>query len=159
MLEKKPITLGDIEATLGTWNPKEVFSHNGARITIAGLITGCGIQQLHGVSSITSYSFKSYKELFQELKNQYLKKWNARIKGEDVSGYKTHSAVYICTLGFSYWAACDPYLIKLGFKQLAEYDNTHLNHVSEAKEVKKNRDRQRLYMINLMEVDFDKITV
>lgn len=148
-VESRPITLADVQGTLGTWHPSKNFKHKSDfhSITVAGLITGCGLQQLRGLSSINTRNITKYKEIFKAMKEEYMTALNAKKTNKSYSAYQTINAVLIGTLGYTYWATGHDALLSLGFKVLAEYQNTHLSH--------QEYHKQRLYMINLLEVNFE----
>lgn len=148
-VEAKPITLADVQDTLGMWHPQKTFKHKSDfnNITVAGLITGCGLQQLRGLSNITISNVTKYKEIFKAMKEEYMAALDAKKTNKPYNAYQTINAILIGTLGYTFWATSHDVLISLGFKVLAEYQNTHLNH--------SETHKQRLYMINLLEVNFE----
>lgn len=148
-VESRPITLADVQRTFGTWHPQKVFKHKSDfhTVTVAGLITGCGLQQLMGLSTISTSNVNKYKEIFKAMKEEYMAALNAKKIKKPYNACQTINAILIGTLGYAYWDSSHEALLSLGFKVLAEYQNTHLNHPEHHK--------QRLYMINLLEVNFE----
>lgn len=90
----------------GSWHPGQTFQY----INFKGMITGCGLGQLHG---ITCYSKEDLEKKLVEI-TAYCK--------------KTGCGMALATLGQSYYSH-ERKLLELGFKMLAEYNNLrHGNH-------------------------------
>lgn len=76
-------------------------------LTVVGVITGCGLVQMHGISNISESNFDLIKDKLEHIK----------------SDYKTDGAGCImCTLGAQYYNKED-LLLKLGFVKVSEYAN------------------------------------
>lgn len=76
-------------------------------ISVKGVITGCGLAQLHGISNITDTNFEAVKKEFERIKADY------KIDG---------AGCIMCTLGTQYYPK-QKYLFELGFVLVSEYAN------------------------------------
>ena len=76
-------------------------------LTVCGVITGCGLVQMHGISNISEHNFELVKKRLETIKRDY----------------KTDGAGCImCTLGAQYYSKHD-FLLNLGFVMVSEYAN------------------------------------
>ena len=76
-------------------------------ISVKGVITGCGLAQLHGISNITDLNFEAVKKEFERIKTDY------KIDG---------AGCIMCTLGAQFYPK-QKYLFELGFVLVSEYAN------------------------------------
>lgn len=113
----------------GTWHTNlKLQSKDGfCNIQIKETITGCGLMQIHGVSTISE---KNINEVLEIL---------TRIHERDLQVSSRSCGTFICTLGNYYYEKYEPIVFALGFKEIAEYHNAgHLGN-----------DRQKLYILHL----------
>lgn len=108
----------------GTWHPLKTKSIKNTAFTVAGMMTGCGIAQMHGVVQLCDNKGITKEDLLNSLKD---------IKSDGVGGI-------IATLGAGYYNR-EPDLLKLGFELLSEYAN--YRHGSDG------RYQQKCYMLKL----------
>jgi hypothetical protein len=92
-------------------------------ISVKGVITGCGLVQLHGISNITDANFEAVKKEFERIKADY------KLDG---------AGCIMCTLGAGYYPK-QKYLFELGFVLVSEYAN--YRHGQDGKY------KQRMYLL------------
>jgi hypothetical protein len=104
MEQKEIIDIKDYK-DFGTWHTNLPFITIGnTRLIVKGMITGCGIAQLHGVANLSAnINPDEFREKFQDIRDNGV-------------------GAVICTLGQSYYASEDK-LLNLGFEKLSEYSN------------------------------------
>ena len=106
----------------GTWHQRYTITKFGCILNIAGLITGCGLAQIYGISNIDPNVTK--EDFLKELEP---------LKKDGAGGL-------IATLGKSYYIHEDK-LLKLGFELLSEYNNYRHSSTGSYK--------QKLYLLKL----------
>ncbi len=109
---------------VGTWHPRKTFQIGGGSVTVVSTITGCGLCQLYGSSSLNQYNITDYTKALLDVEKMK--------KEMKASG----CGLIICTLGNGYYSGHNT-LLKLGFKEMHEYHNWR--HGAEGK--------QRIYML------------
>lgn len=76
-------------------------------LKVCGVITGCGLVQMHGISNVSDYNIELVREKLEIIKRDY----------------KTDGAGCImCTLGAQFYNKHD-FLLSLGFIMVSEYAN------------------------------------
>lgn len=128
----------------GTWHKRATVTGKSITvtksITVCGMITGCCVGQLHGVSNFTMDDAECLKGILKEIQESAIRGTNCTTE---------LPSVLIATLGHAYWPARHDMLINVGFKLMAEYKNNHPSHRSSGR-----LDKQRMYMIDLGEISF-----
>ncbi len=110
---------------VGTWHPRKTFRIGAGSVTVVSTITGCGLCQLYGSSSLSTYTIQEKEKALLDVE---------KMKAE----MKTNGCgLIICTLGNGYYASCHKTLLSLGFKEMYEYHNWR--HGAEGK--------QRIYIL------------
>lgn len=119
--------------SVGSWHGNFKFDNF---IEINEIPTGCGINYIKGISNL---HIKNCDELLEALK----------IIADDIllnEKYKYPSKIlrpcgtFICTLGNNYQKNYEPYLLRIGFKEIADYQN---------KAHPRTNDTQKLYILHL----------
>lgn len=110
-----------IEYKIYEGKPHERKTH--INISVKGVITGCGLAQLHGISNITDTNFGAVKKEFEKIKQDY------KLDG---------AGCIMCTLGAAYYHK-QKYLFELGFVLVSEYAN--YRHGQDGKY------KQRMYLL------------
>lgn len=108
-----------------TYQIKNSTSSFTSQITlqVCGVITGCGLVQMHGISNISEHNFDLVKEKLETIKN------DLRNDG---------AGCIMCTLGQSYYNR-EELLLSLGFIMVSEYAN--YRHGQDGKY------KQRMYLL------------
>lgn len=76
-------------------------------IDVCGVISGCGLAQIHGISEINQKNFDLFKSTLEKIKADYK---------DDGAG------CIMATLGMTYYNKED-FLLELGFVKVSEYSN------------------------------------
>lgn len=92
-------------------------------LKVCGVITGCGLVQMHGISNISEHNFELVREKLETIKKDYKK---------DGAG------CIMCTLGQSYYNK-EELVLSLGFIMVSEYAN--YRHGQDGKY------KQRMYLL------------
>lgn len=123
LIEEKTFT--EHEDSYGIWHRnRDFYVKSGGHLSVRGMITGCGIMQVYGVSSLKPEVTKEeLKTLFSELKDN-------------------GCGAVVCTLGDLYYNPQFQYeqnLLNAGFELLSEYHNYRHGNIA----------MQRLYIFKL----------
>jgi len=103
------LTQTQIDESRGSWhNLRSYKMSTGYTLTVVGMITGCGLAQMRGVSTIQQENIESVKKLFTETILPTLKACGV--------------GAIICTLGQAYYKK-EEIINQLGFEQISEYSN------------------------------------
>lgn len=94
-------------------------------LTICGMITGCGIAQINGISSLPSFvgQADAYKDDVKKEFLQHLKDYSETVynSGQGSTGGPT---TFVATLGcHDYHKDTHATMVEIGFKEVAKYDN------------------------------------
>lgn len=99
----------------------------GCMIQVCGLITGCGIAQMYGISGC--YNNASQEEFKNNVLPVITEVWRKNVGG------------ILCTLGRDFVDKYENFVLSLGFQQIAEYSNYHHDITGQ--------ERQKLYILYL----------
>jgi hypothetical protein len=102
----------------GTWHGKHRLTVKpGCNITVCGMITGCGLGQIHGLTNLV-YNKVTKEELINVLQSS--------VKNGEI--FKSGGlGAFIGTLGAFYIKDYEQAVLELGFKKLISYPNYRHN--------------------------------
>lgn len=101
----------------GTWHGHFKFNDF---ISINEIPTGCGINYIRNITSLNEKDFDNLLEALKIIANQKL--LQEFVKGKTTSKILP-CGTFICTLGGTYQKQYEPYILKIGFVEVANYPN------------------------------------
>lgn len=123
VLKSEPMaSVDNLNTMRNSWYARTNVTIGSVMITIVGMITGCGVLQMYGTTTLGKAKDITKEEVIKAIKQTY-----------------PGAGAVFGTLGDTFYASCEPGLLKLGFEQVAQY--TNYQHSSTA--------TQRMYILKL----------
>lgn len=123
VLKSEPMASAkDLDTMRNSWYARTNVTIGSVMITIVGMITGCGVLQMYGTTTLAKAKDITKEEVIRAIKQTY-----------------PGAGAVFGTLGNTFYASCEPGLLKLGFEQVAQYTNYQHSSTS----------TQRMYILKL----------